>query len=171
MGITRRYPRFVMIVFGLLTGVAGFALQRPSDKQIAQPPAEKMIGQWRSTYVLGPDDVVNIRVLDAEEITDKPVRISSTGQISLPMIGRLQAAGLTVEQLEAELVTQLKAYFKEPEVAVSMAEFRSQPVSVIGAVGNAGVLQLQGSKTLVEILSMAGGLRADAGYSIRITRK
>jgi len=65
----------------------------------------------------------------------------------------------------------LAEYFKEPEVAVSIVEFRSQPVSIIGAVKNPSVHQLQGRKTLVEILSMAGGLSDDAGHSIKITRR
>jgi polysaccharide export outer membrane protein len=54
---------------------------------------------------------------------------------------------------------------------VSLAEYGSQPVSVIGAVNSPGVHQLQGSKTLVEVLSQAGGLRPEAGYSVKITRQ
>jgi len=83
----------------------------------------------------------------------------------------VRAAGLTVEQLEAELVSRLKAYIQKPEVAVSITEFRSQPVSVLGAVKSPGVHQLQGRKTLVEILSLAGGLNTDAGHSVKITRR
>jgi polysaccharide export outer membrane protein len=124
-----------------------------------------------SSYVLGPDDQLIIRALDAEEISEKPVRIDLNGFIRLPMVGRVRAAGLTVEQLESELDTRLKEFIKEPEVAVSVTEFRSQPVSVIGAVKRPGVHQLQGRKTLIEMLSLAEGLEQDAGYSIKITRR
>ena len=93
-----------------------------------------------------------------------------SGYLRLPMVGRIRAAGLTVEQLQAEIVSRLRQYIKEPDVAVDVTDFRSQPVSVIGAVKNPGVHQLQGRKTLIEILSLAGGLSDDAGYSIKITR-
>jgi polysaccharide export outer membrane protein len=122
------------------------------------------------SYVLGPDDQIVIRALDAEEISDKPVLIGTNGNISLPLIGRVQAAGLTVEEIELELGNRLKKYLREPQVSVTVVEFRSQPVSVLGAVSNPGVRQLRGRKTLFEVLSEAG-LRNDAGTSVRITRK
>jgi polysaccharide biosynthesis/export protein len=122
-------------------------------------------------YILGPDDQVTIRALDAEEISDKPFTIDTSGYINLPMLGRVQAAGLTVAQLETAITAKLKAFVWEPHVAVTVSEFRSQPVSVIGAVNTPGVQQLRGRKTLVEVLSSAGGLRPDAGYKVTIQRK
>src|SRR5437762_14235003 len=62
-------------------------------------------------------------------------------------------------------------YVVGPDEAVAVTEFRSQPGSVIGAVGRSGVHQLDGRKTLVEVLSMAGGLSEDAGPSVTITRR
>jgi polysaccharide export outer membrane protein len=103
----------------------------------AQPlPAERE--PHRSAYVLGPDDQVTIHALDAEEISGKPVRIDAGGYIHLPLVGRIKAADLTVEQLENEIATRLKVYVKKPEVAITVGEFRSQPVSVIGSVRNPG---------------------------------
>ena len=125
----------------------------------------------RTTYVLGPDDEITIWVLEADELSTDPIRIGTGGYINLPMVGRFRAAGLTVEQLEAELTHRLRTYVHEPNVAVSVTEFRSQPVSVIGAVKNPGVHQLEGYKTLVEVLSLAGGLREDSGHSVKITRR
>lgn len=124
-----------------------------------------------SSYVLGPDDVILIRALDAAEIADKPIRIGMSGNIRLPLVGRVHASGLTVEALERELNKRLKVYVQDPQAAVSVTEYRSQPVSVIGAVRNPGVQQLEGHKTLVEMLSLAGGLADDAGYSVKITRR
>ena len=123
-----------------------------------------------SDYILGPDDQISIRVVDAMEISDKPVLIGTSGYITLPMVGQFRASGLTVTQLEAELVSRLKPYIRDPQVSVSIVEFRSQPVSVLGAVTNAGVIQLRGHKTLFEVISEAGGLKNDAGNSIKITR-
>jgi len=78
---------------------------------------------------------------------------------------------MTVEQLEGELTERLRKYIRNPEVAINVVEFKSQPVSVIGFVDKPGVIQLEGRKTLIEVLSMAGGLRQDAGYGVKITRK
>jgi len=123
------------------------------------------------TYLLGPDDVITVHVVDAEEIPDKPIRIGSNGFVTLPMIGRVEARGRTVDDLEKEIAGRLKTYIRNPDVTVSVTEQKSQPVSVIGAVALPGIQQLQGRKTLVEILSLAGGARPDAGYSVKITRR
>ncbi len=123
-----------------------------------------------SGYVLGADDQILIRALDGFDLGDKPVLIGTNGDITLPLIGRVKAAGLTVEQLEGELASRLKAYVKEPQVSVTVTEFRSQPVSVFGAVATPGVVQLRGRKTLYEVLSMAGGPRETAGSTVSITR-
>src|SRR5690242_14595179 len=121
-------------------------------------------------YVLGADDQISVWVADAADISGRQVNIDPGGDITLPMIGRVRAAGLTTKQLEAELTEKLKTYFKAPQVVVSVTEFRSQPVSVIGAVNQPGVHQLRGRKTLVEVLSLAGGIAKDAGYTVKITR-
>jgi len=125
----------------------------------------------RSGSVLGPNDQISIRALDAEEISDKTYRVSASGDLTLPMIGTLRAAGLTVGQLESDVAAALRKYIRNPKVAISVAEVHSQPVSVIGAVTTPGIVQLQGKKTLVEVLSMAGGLKNDAGQSVTITRQ
>jgi polysaccharide biosynthesis/export protein len=123
-----------------------------------------------SGYVLGPDDEIMIRAMDAPGIPDKPVLIGTNGNITLPMIGRVKAGGLTVEQLEAELTTRFKEFIQEPQISVTVTEFRSQPVSVFGAVTKPGVVQLRGGQTLYEVLSMAGGPRDTAGSILTVTR-
>jgi len=127
----------------------------------AQPPS----------YVLGPEDQVAIHVLDLDEIGDSPFRIDMAGYINVPLAGRLHAAGLTVDQLEAALALRLKEYLQTPVVTLSVSEFRSQPVSVLGAVNTPGVHQIRGHKTLFEVISEAGGLKNEAGNSIKITRR
>jgi len=122
-------------------------------------------------YVLGPEDQIIIRAFQAEEISDKPLQVGSDGYISVPMIGRIKAGGLTIEQLEAELTKKLATYYEHPQVTVLVSDYRSQPVSVIGAVTTPGVIQLRGPKTLLQVISQAGGLRADAGNTVTITRE
>jgi polysaccharide export outer membrane protein len=109
--------------------------------------------------------------LNVEEISEKPVRIGTSGIIKFPMIGRIKAAGMTLERLEAEITSRLKDSVNEPDVAVTITEYRSQPVSIIGSVNTPGVLHLEGRKTLFEVLSLVGGVKQDAGYSMKITRR
>jgi polysaccharide export outer membrane protein len=130
-----------------------------------------MMNQPPAAYVLGPDDMITIQALDLDEVSNKPMRIDTSGYINLPLVGRLRAADLTLQQLEAELNERLKTYAKDPRVVVSVSEFRSQPVSIMGYVHNAGVHQIEGRKTLVEVLSKAGGPRPEAGPIAKITRR
>ena len=127
--------------------------------------------QLRANYLLGPDDQISVRIMEAQELADKPLRIDAGGFVELPLAGRVHAAGLTAEQLQGELRKRLETYIREPHVVVSIEEFRSQPVSVIGAVTNPGVVQLSGRKTLAEVLSMVGGLKPEAGNAVKITRR
>lgn len=130
-----------------------------------------------AVYTLGPDDQIVIRVLDLEEFgatstaTDKPYRIDLRGFVNLPLVGRVKAGGQTIEAFEAELVGKLKEFVKEPQVTVMVTEYRSQPISILGQVTSPGVHQLQGRKSLFEVISMAGGLKPEAGYTIKIVRK
>lgn len=128
------------------------------------------VAHGHSQYVLGPGDQISIRALHATDISDKPVRIDDSGFIALPLIGRVKASGLTAEQLASAVQKQLDPYIRDPQVSVDVMELRSRPVSVLGAVKIPGVYQLQGKKRLLEMLSSAGGLDQDAGYSIRISR-
>jgi len=124
-----------------------------------------------SSYLLGAEDQIALRVVDAEDLSEKPVRVDADGYIRMPMIGKVRAGGLTVGELAAELVEKLKPFIRKPDVSVRVVEYRSQPVSVIGCVKSPGVHQLQGRRSLIEVLSLAGGLGNDAGYTIKITRE
>jgi polysaccharide biosynthesis/export protein len=123
------------------------------------------------TYTLGPGDQIVVRVPDFEEIDNKSVPIDLKGSVNLPEVGRIQASGLTTEQLEAVITEHLRKYLVKPDVSVYLTEMRSQPVSILGQVQNPGVHQLQGRKNLFEVLSLAGGLRQEAGDVINITRR
>ncbi len=122
-------------------------------------------------YTLGPDDYLVVRALDVKEFPEDPVRVDGAGYISLPLIGRLEVQGRTIEQVEGEIIVGLRRYLKDPQVTVSISQFRPRPVSVFGAVGQPGVIQLRGPKTLWEVISDAGGFRNDVGNKVRITRR
>ena len=157
-------------------GVALLAatLQSAAFGQTSSPPEHSMPNcdnQIRSTYLLGPDDQVDISGPELTEPANKPVRIDSDGNAQVPLVGRVHLAGMTVQQAEQQLDKELSTYIRDPQVSVNVSEIRSQPVSVLGAVNTPGVHQVQGHKTLLEMISMAGGVRPDAGYSVRITRQ
>jgi polysaccharide export outer membrane protein len=153
--------------------VGGVTVTAPSGTTGVTPapapaPAD---GEDLQSYVLGPEDKLTIKVLDLDEISDKDIyRVDMRGNVNLPVAGRVHLAGLNVEQAEFEIENRLKHVLQDPAVTLSVAEFRPQPVSVLGAVRNPGVVQVVGRKTLYEVLSLAGGLNPDAGDSIVVTR-
>ena len=136
----------------------------------AQQPAQTA-AQPDSGYVLGPDDQIVIRAIDAPEISDKPMphrneRQHHTAADRTSQGGRpdRRATRNGVEH-PAQGIRARSAGFGDG------GEIRSQPVSVFGAVTKPGVVQLQGRKTLYEVLSMAGGPRETAGSSLTVTRR
>jgi polysaccharide export outer membrane protein len=121
-------------------------------------------------YRIGSEDVLNINVFEAPEL-NREVRVSASGEISLPLLGSVRAAGLTPRDLEFVLQELLhRTYMKDPHVSVFVREMQSHPVSVMGAVRRPGVFQIRGSKTLLEVLSLAEGLADDAGDTVIILR-
>lgn len=123
------------------------------------------------SYVLGPDDQITVHVLHIDEIGPQPIRIDMQGYINVPLAGRIHAGGLTVDSLQSEIAKRLSSYLLTPTVSVTIVEYHSQPISILGAVNKPGVHQLQGHMTLFEALSQADGLRPDAGDQIKITRR
>lgn len=128
-------------------------------------------GRAPHSYLLGADDTLTVQILEGGETSTQSITVGLDGEVNLPFVGRLQVVGLTAKQLEGELEKRLSAYIRDPQVAVSVVEFRSQPISILGAVQSPGVHQLRGEKTLLEVLSLAGGTRQDAGDKIKITRR
>ena len=155
----------------VVSGVSGADTAQPVHSGSQEQPSAAPSNTIAARYVLGPEDQVTIRAIAAEELSDKPFEIDGKGELNLPLIGRIRAGGLTIPEFEQELEARLKEYVVEPHVSVSVTEYRSQPVSIIGAVQRPGVQQLRGKRTLIEMLSLAGGLTPDAGYTVKITRR
>ena len=122
------------------------------------------------SYRLGPGDEVSLEVIGEEDIPRLPLPLGPNGVIHVPLVGPVQAAGLDVGELQALLTESFRTYIHDPQVIVRVVKFGSQPVSVIGAVKRPGLHQLRGRKSLIEVLSLAGGLREDAGHVVKITR-
>ncbi len=140
-------------------GSEGSSVTQPSDSSQAV------------SYVLSPEDQLSVHVIDLDDLSDKPVRIDPNGFIDLPLVGTIHAAGMTVEQLRSVLVKKLTKYITAPRININVLEYHSRPVSVLGAVNSPGVHQLQGPKRLLEVISLAGGWRSEAGPRLVITRQ
>lgn len=121
-------------------------------------------------YKIGPEDLIEISVFEEEKL-NKTVRVSSQGNISLPLLGILRVKGLTSNELEREIRDLLaEKYFQDPHVTVFIKEYRNQRISVIGAVEKPGAYDVTGPKTVLDILGLAGGLKEDAGQLLFLIR-
>ena len=131
-------------------------------ENIAARATESPISESR----IGPDDLLNITVFEAPEMNCS-VRVSASGEISIELLGAVHAAGLTPRELETVLQGLLRqTYMKDPHVGVFVQELQSQGVSVVGAVKMPGIFQIRGTKTVIEVLSMAEGLTDEAGDTV-----
>jgi len=117
-------------------------------------------------------DLVAVSVYDAPELT-RTVRVDPDGTIRLPLLAEgVKAAGLMPRELEAGLTDALKSeqILVDPIVKVTVVEYHSRPISVMGAVRRPVTFQVDGKVTLLEALSRAEGLTEDAGPEILITQ-
>ncbi len=109
-------------------------------------------------YKIGPEDLLEISVFEDKEL-NKTVRVSSQGNISLPLLGILRVKDLTAYELEKEIRDLLaEKFLQDPHVSVFIREYRNQQISVMGAVDKPGLYDVKGQKTVLDLLAMAGGL-------------
>lgn len=119
---------------------------------------------------LGPNDLIAVSVYDAPELT-RTVRISAEGRLRLPMVKQpIQAAGLLPAELESRIASILSddGILVQPVVMVTVAEYASRPVSVVGAVKKPLTFQAVGRVTLLDAIARAEGLSEAAGPEILV---
>ncbi|HET9285393.1 MAG TPA: polysaccharide biosynthesis/export family protein [Candidatus Angelobacter sp.] len=124
------------------------------------------------TLRIAPGDLLHITVFDVPEMT-QDVRVSSGGEAQLALIGSIGLAGLTGQEAEERIARELRdrKLLLRPQVNVLVKEFASQGVSVIGEVQHPGVYQVLGPRTLLDVISMAGGLTNTADTRITVKRR
>jgi|RhiMethySRZTD1v2_1073278.scaffolds.fasta_scaffold00489_34 polysaccharide biosynthesis/export protein len=121
-------------------------------------------------YQLGPGDLIEIRVFGVDNF-NQVQRVSASGTIRLPLLEPVAAAGLTAAELEQRLADKLDGdVIKNPQVSVFVKEYRSQPVTILGAVKTPGQYQISLQLRFVDILSLAGGLQPNADDDATIQR-
>jgi len=123
------------------------------------------------TYRIGADDVLAISVFGHDDLT-KTTKVSPVGLINFPLIGNVHAAGRSVDEVSVEIQDRLaKDFLVDPHVTVSVWEYLSQWVNVIGEVAKPGRYYMTGPTTIVDAISQAGGLRATAGETVLVARR
>jgi polysaccharide biosynthesis/export protein len=110
----------------------------------------------QSDYRIGIDDVLIVSVWDQKDL-DQTVTVRPDGKISLPLVGEIEAAGLTVGELASRLNAQYSRTVRGAQVTVSVKEIRSRPVFFLGGVVRPGQLQLTQELTILQGLSAVGG--------------
>ena len=125
-----------------------------------------------SEYKIGAKDLLEITVLGVPEINKLVVRVSEEGRISLPMLGEVEVGSLTRFEVEKKLALLAgEKIIIKPQVTVHILEYLSRRVSVVGAVEKPGTFELLGRRTVLSILSEAGGLTRDAGEEVIVIRQ
>ena len=168
---------FILISFilcGLLGSVPESSLAQPgkgvpetSAAKRAESRAEKRALVVVDDYIVGPEDILEISVWRNPDLS-REVMVRPDGRISLPLIGDVKAVGLTTLELRDRITEKLKAYKENPTVAIVVKAVNSYYFYTQGAVANTGKVPLLSRTTLIQAITMAGGLAPDAVRS-RIT--
>ena len=121
-------------------------------------------------YEVGPGDVIEVAVYGNDDLSRIPT-VQTNGSISLPLLGEVQVAGLTIAEVQRKITNLLdKDYLVNPQVEVKVRDYNSQYVSVVGEVNSPGRKPLRGRTRLIDLLSEAGGFKPTASAEVMITR-
>ena len=147
----KRFLVLVSIFMFVLGTWASEDHKKPDDVPAAQASTAN-----DPTYVIAPEDVLNINVWKESDVSGS-VPVRPDGKISLPLLNDVQAAGLTPMQLANNLAEKFKQYITDPKVSVTVATVNSRKVYVLGQVGRPGAVVLTPDMTVLQALTTAGG--------------
>lgn len=123
-----------------------------------------------SDYLLGPGDLIEIKVLETKDL-NATVRVTSRGFISVPLLNEVPVKGLTAYETEERIETLLREkYIKDPHVSVFIKEHFSQRITLVGQIKNPGAYDLLARQRLLDVLALAGGLTEKAGPFVQVRR-
>jgi polysaccharide biosynthesis/export protein len=154
---------------GALPGVQASSIQaspaqtappvtQPDQSQAPSSVASDSAKAHDDSFVIGNDDVLAINVWKEPELS-RSIPVRSDGKITLPLIGEVQAAGLTPLQLERQLSDKLKSFVTTPEVTVIVEQIKSQNFNVLGMVVKPGSYSLATAATVVDAIAAVGGFK------------
>jgi polysaccharide export outer membrane protein len=147
------------------------AAQQPSPSPLPTAPAATPTPPPES-LLIGPGDLLRITVLRESEL-DQRVRVLDSGEITLALVGNLPMQGLTPAQAAARIADRYRAgnFLLHPEVSVFVEEYATETVTILGQVAHPGTVHLSAPRSLIDVLSLAGGLTESADRHIVIERK
>lgn len=154
-------PAIAAIVFsaGAQDTKTTSAAAADSSAKAAQPENRASVSIVDSkSYVIGENDVLEIDVWKEKEIS-RTIPVRPDGKISLPLVGEIQASGMTPMQLQDDLTKRLKAYIENPEVTVIVSDPRSHQFNVVGEVNRPGSYQLSQAMTVLDAIAQSGGFK------------
>ena len=148
-----------------ITRVIALALLLGTAFPAAAPAATDQVHQ------LGPRDLLQIKVYLQPDLTQE-IRVDDDGTVTLPLVGQVRAAGMTVEAFARDLVVRYKEYLLNPEITVFVKEYnrREMEISVLGEVGKSGFFRFVEKSTLLDVLAQVGGLKPESGDRVIILR-
>lgn len=152
-------------------GQAPAAVSAPAapTAQASTPPSAPAAGRAvPDSYTIGSNDQLAITVFGEDDLSNK-YRVDESGMVTFPLIGRVQAAGKTIVRFQEDLAKLLSAgYLKNPQVRVDVDTYKSQSVTVFGAVRNPQKITMTGQLTLLDALAQAGSPTSDASDDVQI---
>jgi len=160
-----------LILSLIVSGLAFCNQFKAADKTIANTPETRKQGAVDSSYIIGPQDVLEIQVWKEPDFSRQAL-VRPDGKITLPLMGDIQASGMNSMDLKDLLTEKLKGFVDNPEVTVIVLESHSKNFYIIGRINRPGTYPLGSDMTVLQALSVAGGLGEWADKdSIRIIRR
>lgn len=149
----------VLVCLLLTTGCAeslrGPLVKTGPESYTVIPPEDA--GTPALDYVIRPLDTIDITVFNEPDISSKNVPVDASGDVALPLIGSVQASGLTAADLAASLRGKYRRYYLNPQVTVVVSTAASQRINVQGQVRNPGLYDVRGATTLLDAIALASG--------------
>lgn len=167
-----KHTRLIVVLksvfdYKLIPVKGGYSLELsvPAPKPVQKP------APINTEVVIGPEDLLEITVFDLPQF-NATSRVAGDGTITMPLIGSVEVRGMTKKQVEQKIATSLEAkYINNANVSVNIKEYKSRQVSVLGAVKTPGPYYIISHRTLLQLLSEAGGLTSDATNRCYIFRE
>lgn len=145
-----------LYVVALILVLSAFGYSENKKAPAPTVQTQNSIASNDETYVIGPEDVLNINVWKEPDVSGS-VPVRPDGKISLPLLNDIQAAGLTPMQLMKQIAAGLKKYLTDPQVTVTVTAVNSRRVYIIGEVSHPGAFPLVPNMTILQALTSAGG--------------
>jgi polysaccharide export outer membrane protein len=146
---------FLMALCIFLSGsTSGFPSQNAGSEALVQAVS--------NDFIIGLEDILSINVWKEPELSVKEVIVRPDGKISIPLVGDVQASGLTPMQLQEQITERMREFVSSPNVTVVVLKIASRSVSIVGEVNRPGIYYLGSRMTVLELLARAGGLKENA---------